>query len=60
MTRNDARSRMTRSADGAVEVIPDTLVAQGLPQEFVNLANEKLAAINDAWDRVRKHRGLAP
>lgn len=39
---------------------PDTLVAQGLPQEFVDLANEKLAAINDAWDRVRKHRGLAP
>lgn len=39
---------------------PDTLVAQGLPQEFVDLANEKLATINDAWDRVRKHRGLAP
>ena len=39
---------------------PDALVAQGLPQEFVDLANEKLAAINDAWDRVRKHRGLSP
>jgi DnaJ like chaperone protein len=39
---------------------PDTLVAQGLPQEFIDLANEKIAAINDAWDRVRKHRGLAP
>ncbi|MGE0665908.1 MAG: TerB family tellurite resistance protein [Sphingomonadales bacterium] len=39
---------------------PDTLVAQGLPQEFIDLANEKIAAINDAWDRIRKHRGLSP
>jgi DnaJ like chaperone protein len=39
---------------------PDTLVAQGLPQEFIDLANEKVAAINDAWDRIRKHRGLTP
>ncbi len=39
---------------------PDVLVAQGLPQEFIDLANEKIAAINDAWDRVRKHRGLTP
>lgn len=39
---------------------PDALVAQGLPQEFIDLANEKVAAINDAWDRIRKHRGMAP
>jgi DnaJ like chaperone protein len=39
---------------------PDALVAQGLPQEFIDLANQKVAAINDAWDRVRKHRGLTP
>ena len=37
---------------------PDTLMAQGLPQEFVDVANKKVAAINDAYDRVAKERGL--
>jgi DnaJ like chaperone protein len=37
---------------------PDTLIAQGMPQEFVDLANEKMAAINAAHDRIRKQRGL--
>lgn len=37
---------------------PDKLTAQGLPQEFVDLANEKLATINDAYDQIEKHRGL--
>ena len=38
---------------------PDTLIAQGVPQEFVDVANEKLAVINDAYDRIAKRRGLA-
>ena len=38
---------------------PDTLIAQGVPQEFVDVANEKLAVINDAYDRIAKKRGLA-
>ncbi len=37
---------------------PDTLIAQGMPQEFVDLANDKMAAINAAHDRIRKARGL--
>ena len=37
---------------------PDTLVAQGMPEDFVALANETLAKINDAHDRIRKERGL--
>lgn len=37
---------------------PDTLIAQGMPQEFVDVANDKLAAINSAYDRVAKQRGL--
>ena len=36
---------------------PDRLVAQGMPQEFVDLANERLATINGAYDRVRQQRG---
>ena len=38
---------------------PDRLVAQGMPQEFVDLANEKLATINNAYDRVRELRGIS-
>ena len=37
---------------------PDGLIAQGLPQEFIDVANDKLAAINDAYDRVSAQRGL--
>jgi len=37
---------------------PDTLMAQGVPQEFIDLATEKMAAINAAYDRIEKERGL--
>ncbi len=37
---------------------PDTLIAKGMPQEFVDVANEKMAAINAASDLVEKERGL--
>jgi len=37
---------------------PDTLIAQGLPQEFIDVANEKMAAINSAYDRIEKERSL--
>ena len=39
------------------EYHPDTLIAQGLPQEFIDLATEKMAAINTAYDRIGKERG---
>jgi DnaJ like chaperone protein len=37
---------------------PDRLIAQGMPEEFVSIANDKLAAINAAWDRIAAWRGL--
>jgi DnaJ like chaperone protein len=37
---------------------PDTLVAQGMPQDFVDMATEKVAAINAAYDEVCKQRGI--
>jgi DnaJ like chaperone protein len=37
---------------------PDTLIARGMPQEFIDVANEKMAAINAAYDLVEKERGL--
>ncbi|WP_085905220.1 TerB family tellurite resistance protein [Kiloniella majae] len=39
-----------------IENHPDKLVAQGMPQEFVDLANEKLAAINAAYDQIKQLR----
>ncbi len=41
------------------ETHPDKLVAEGLPQEFVDLANEKMATINAAYDQISKERGIA-
>ena len=39
------------------ELHPDKLVSMGLPLEFVQLANEKIARINDAYDRIKEQRG---
>lgn len=36
---------------------PDTLMAQGMPQEYIDLATKKMAAINAAYDRIRAERG---
>lgn len=37
---------------------PDRLIGRGVPREFVSVAERKLAAINDAFDRVAQERGL--
>ena len=37
---------------------PDLLMAEGLPQEMIDVANEKVAHINDAYDRIEKLRGM--
>ena len=37
---------------------PDRLIAEGLPEEAVAVATRKLALINDAYDRLRRERGL--
>jgi DnaJ like chaperone protein len=37
---------------------PDKLMAQGLPREFIDLANDKLATINAAYDKIAKERGI--
>lgn len=35
---------------------PDREIARGLPEEAVRIATERLAAINDAYDRIRRER----
>lgn len=37
---------------------PDRLIAQGMPEEMVQVANEQLARINAAYDEVRQRRGI--
>jgi DnaJ like chaperone protein len=37
---------------------PDRLMARGVPEEFVKLANDKLAAINAAYDKIEEERGF--
>jgi len=37
---------------------PDKLIADGLPKELIDMATEKLAAINDGYDKVSAERGI--
>ena len=37
---------------------PDTLRAQGLPDEMIARANERMSKINAAWGAIKKERGL--
>jgi DnaJ like chaperone protein len=36
---------------------PDTLTAKGMPPDYIELATRKMAAINNAYDRIRAERG---
>lgn len=37
---------------------PDSLIGRGVPEEFVRLATDKLAAINGAWEKIQSERGF--
>ena len=37
---------------------PDALRAQGLPEEMVGKATERMSRINEAWARIKEARGL--
>ena len=36
---------------------PDSLMARGVPEEFIKLATDKLATINNAYETIEKERG---
>ena len=38
---------------------PDRLIARGVPEEFVRIANDRLAAINNAWERIERMQAIA-
>jgi len=35
---------------------PDSLIARGVPEEFIRLATDKLAAINGAYEKIQAER----
>jgi DnaJ like chaperone protein len=37
---------------------PDRLVARGVPEEFIMIANNRLAVINRAWAAIKRERGI--
>ncbi len=37
---------------------PDTLMGHGVPEEFIDVANRKLAALNAAYDQIARERAL--
>ncbi|HVZ69306.1 MAG TPA: TerB family tellurite resistance protein [Rhizomicrobium sp.] len=37
---------------------PDRLIARGVPEEFIRLATDKLAAINIAYEKIKKEQGF--
>ncbi|MTH97944.1 molecular chaperone DjiA [Roseibium sp. RKSG952] len=40
------------------ETHPDRMIARGVPEEFVRIANDRLAALNAAWAQIAAERGL--
>jgi DnaJ domain len=43
---------------GIATVHPDHIQALGLPDEFIELATRRAAAINDAYDKIKRERGI--
>ena len=37
---------------------PDRAIARGLPEEFLAIANSRMAAVNGAWERIEAERRL--
>jgi DnaJ like chaperone protein len=37
---------------------PDKLIAEGMPEEFIQVATDRLARINAAYDTIAGQRGL--
>ena len=37
---------------------PDKLRMDGVPEELIKKANEKMAAINDAWNTIKQSRKI--
>ncbi|MFK7902940.1 MAG: TerB family tellurite resistance protein [Nitratireductor sp.] len=54
----DEKTLKERYREMVRENHPDKMVARGVPQEFLKIANDRLAEINFAWDQISKERGI--
>ena len=56
----DASDADVRAAHRRIvrEYHPDVLQSKGMPEEFLEFANKKLIATNDAWSRIKDERGM--
>jgi DnaJ like chaperone protein len=50
-TREEARRRYLELV---TEYHPDRLIGRGVPEEFIAIANDRLAAINGAWAKIER------
>ena len=41
-----------------MEFHPDKIVSKGLPEEFLKFAEEKFKQVNEAYETIKKSRGL--
>ena len=54
----DNQTLTRRWKESVREHHPDTLIANGMPEEFVAAANDRLARINAAYDTIARQRSL--
>lgn len=57
---NDASDEEVKSTYRRLvqEYHPDRIVAQGMPEEFVEYATQRFQEIQTAWDQIKKERGM--
>jgi DnaJ like chaperone protein len=55
VTNDELKSQYRRLVS---ENHPDKLIARGVPKEFIAIATEKVATINDAYGQIAKERGM--
>ncbi len=55
-SNDEVRSSYRRLAK---EYHPDYALARGMPDEFITFANQRFREVQEAWDAVRKERGIS-
>ena len=60
VARNGSEEEIRKSfRRKAMEYHPDKIVSKGLPEEFLKFAEEKFKEVNEAYEMIKKARGLS-